>query len=253
MNITDTAKRNHDALFPSRVSTLAATDPELIEIFDNWAFHDVPAEIGPDLRTRLMLQLAAIIASQAVNEYRAMLGAALNVGVSPIEIKEIVYQALPYVGIARLYDFLGATNEILLSRGITLPLEGQSTTTEETRFDSGLAIQKKIFGEQIDAMYENSPKDQLHIQTFLSANCFGDFYTRDGLPLKMRELLTFAMLAAMGGCEPQLAGHVAGNLAIGNDRSVLVGAVTQLLPFIGYPRSLNALRLINAATQGHCD
>lgn len=253
MTITDTAKRNHEALFPTRVSTLTATDPELIEIFDNWAFHDVPAELGPDLRTRLMLQLAAIIASQAISAYRVMLGAALNVGVSPIEIKEIVYQALPYVGMARLYDFLGATNEVLLSQGITLPLEGQSTTTEESRFDSGLAVQKQIFGEQIDAMYENSPKDQLHIQTFLSANCFGDFYTRNGLPLKLRELLTFAMLAATGGCEPQLAGHIAGNLAIGNDRSVLIGTVTQLLPFIGYPRSLNALRLINAATQEHAD
>jgi 4-carboxymuconolactone decarboxylase len=154
MNITDTAQRNHDKLFPNDVSKLAVTDPELIEIFDNWAFDDVLVEDGPEIRTRLMLQLAAIIACQAVNEYRAMLGAALNVGVTPIEVKEIVYQALPYLGMARLFDFLGATNEVLLSRGIALPLEGQSTTSEETRFDKGLAVQKQIFGAQIDAMYE---------------------------------------------------------------------------------------------------
>jgi 4-carboxymuconolactone decarboxylase len=53
------------------------------------------------------------------------------------------------------------------------------------------------------------------------------------------------MLAAMGGCEPQLAGHVAGNVAVGNDRVVLVSTLTQLLPFIGYPRTLNALRVVN--------
>ncbi len=64
----------------------------------------------------------------------------------------------------------------------------------------------------------------------------------------MRELLTFSMLAALGGCEPQLAGHVAGNLAVGNDRRVLVGTITQLLPFIGYPRTLNALRVVNEGT-----
>jgi 4-carboxymuconolactone decarboxylase len=251
MTITDAAKRNHDALFPGHVSTLALTDPELIEIFDNWAFDDVLAEHGPDTRTRLMLQLAAIIACQAVNEYRAMLGAALTIGVTPIEVKEIVYQALPYVGMARLFDFLGATNDVLRSRGVELPLESQSTTTEETRFDKGLAVQKQIFGAQIDAMYEKSPKDQMHFQTFLSANCFGDYYTRTGLDLKTRELLTFAMLASLGGCEPQLAGHIAGNLAIGNDRQSLIGTLTQLLPFIGYPRSLNALRLINEATREH--
>ena len=56
------------------------------------------------------------------------------------------------------------------------------------------------------------------------------------------------MLAALGGCEPQLAGHVAANLAVGNDRRVLVGTITHLLPFIGYPRTLNALRVIDEGT-----
>jgi len=56
------------------------------------------------------------------------------------------------------------------------------------------------------------------------------------------------MLASLGGCEPQLAGHVAANLAVGNDRRMLIGTITQLLPFIGYPRTLNAIRVINAGT-----
>ncbi len=97
-------------------------------------------------------------------------------------------------------------------------------------------------------MRAESPKDQLHIQEFLSANCFGDYITRTGLDLRTRELLTLSMLASLGGCEPQLAGHVAANLAVGNDRRVLIGTITQLLPFIGYPRVLNAIRVINEGT-----
>ncbi len=54
-----------------------------------------------DVRLRLMVQLAALIACQAVNEYRVMLGAALNVGVTPVEAREILYQAVPYVGMAK--------------------------------------------------------------------------------------------------------------------------------------------------------
>ena len=96
-------------------------------------------------------------------------------------------------------------------------------------------------------MYAQSPKDQLHIQRFLSANCFGDYLTRRGLDLKTRELLTLSMLASLGGCEAQLAGHVKGSLAAGNDRKMLISVITQLLPFIGYPRALNALRVINEA------
>ena len=98
MAITEVAQRNHDQLFPDHASTLKVTDPELIEIFDNWAFDEVIEATGMDVRLRLMVQLAALIACQAVNEYRVMLGAALNVGVTPVEAREILYQALPYVG-----------------------------------------------------------------------------------------------------------------------------------------------------------
>ncbi|NOK22505.1 carboxymuconolactone decarboxylase family protein [Corallococcus carmarthensis] len=248
MAISDEAQRNHDALFPNHKSTLKETDPELIELFDNWAFGEVLQDETLDTRTRLMVQLAAMIACHAVNEYRVMLGGALNVGVTPLEVKEIVYQAVPYAGMARVFDFLHATNEVLRSRGIPLPLKGQSTTNPATRFDKGLEVQKRIFGDSIDQMYAKSPKDQLHLQKHLSANCFGDYYTRTGLDLKTRELLTFAMIASLGGCEPQLAGHVAGNLAVGNDRKVLVSTITHLLPFIGYPRTLNAIKVINEGT-----
>jgi 4-carboxymuconolactone decarboxylase len=245
MPISEEAQRNHDALFPNHDSTLKVTDPELIEIFDNWAFGEVLRDGPLDARTRLMVQLAALIACQTMNEYRVMLGGALEVGVTPVEVKEIVYQAVPYVGMAKVFDFLHVTNEVLRSRGIELPLEGQSTTGPETRFDRGLEVQRRILGDRIDEMHAQSPKDELHIHSFLTANCFGDYYTRTGLDLKTRELLTFSMLASLGGCEPQLAGHVAANVAVGNNRRVLLGTITQLLPFIGYPRTLNAIRVIN--------
>lgn len=243
------ARRNHDALFPGHVSTLAMTDPELIETFDNFAFDEVLRHGNLDARTRLMVQLAAMIASQTLREYRVMLGAALTVGVTPIEIKEIVYQAVPYVGMAKVFDFLHATNDVLTERGVKLPLPGQSTTTPENRAEQGLALQKEIIGSDAVAhLYATAPDDQLHIQRYLSAHCFGDHYTRTGVDVPTRELLTFSMLAALGGCEAQVKGHVAANLNVGNDRAKLIDVVTQLLPFIGYPRTLNVLRVVNEAT-----
>jgi 4-carboxymuconolactone decarboxylase len=244
MAITDAAHKNHEELFPNHKSQLKASDPELIEIFDNFAFDDVIAQSKLDTKTRLILILAAIIGSQAANEYKVMLGAALNVGITPIEIKEILYQSVAYVGMARAFDFLHATNEVLTSRGHRLPLTPQSTTGAETRYEKGLAAQKAIFGKMIDDMYDKSPKDQLHIQRFLSANCFGDFYTRTGLDTKIRELVTLSILIAMGA-DAQVKGHVRGNLNVGNDRNVLIDVITQLLPWVGYPRTLNALNAVN--------
>ena len=245
MSISETANKNHEALFPNRKSELAQTDLELIEVFDNFAFDEVLAYGNLEPRTRLMVILASMIACQAVAEYKVMLGGALNVGVTPVEVKEIVYQAVPYVGMAKVYDFLYATNEILESRGIKLPVEGQSTTTPETRFEKGYAVQKAILGDRLEKMYADSPANQIHIQKYLSANCFGDYVARSGIDLKTRELLTFSMLLALGGCEPQLKGHIQGNLTVGNDKERLLSVVTQLLPYVGYPRTLNAIRCIN--------
>ena len=43
---------------------------------------------------------------------------------------------------------------------------------------------------------------------------------------------------AQGGCEPQLIAHSKGNMNLGNDKDFLIKVVSQCLPYIGYPRSL---------------
>jgi 4-carboxymuconolactone decarboxylase len=137
---------------------------------------------------------------------------------------------------------------VLTERGVELPLKGQSTTMRETRLEKGLVVQKQIVGEgAVDAMYANATTDEKHIQRYLSANCFGDYLTRGGIDLKTRELLTFSMLVALGGCDAQVKGHVVANLNVGNDRGLLLAVLTRLLPFIGYPRTLNGLRVLNDA------
>lgn len=245
MSISETAHRNHEELWPDYKSKAKATDPELIEVFDNFAFDEVIAHDTMDVKTRVLMILASNIGSQALTEFRMMANAALNVGATPVEIKEIVYQAVPYVGIAKVIDFLYATNEIFRERGIALPLESQSTTTPGTRLEKGLAKQKEIFGDRIDNLYEGSPKDLLHIQHYLSANCFGDYVTRNGLDVKTREMVTLSFLIALGGTESQMRGHIRGNANVGNDRQTLINLMTQLLPYVGYPRTLNAISCLN--------
>ena len=223
---------------------LSATDPELDAIFGNFT-KEVQQYGNLDTKTRLMVTLASNIASQAQTEYRMMLESALNAGITPIEIKEILYQAVAYAGMAKVMDFVGITNEALLAHGVRLPLEGQAVVSAETRFDKGLALQKSIFGERIDQMHKNAPENQKHIQRYLSANCFGDYQTRGGLDVKTRELLTFSILVSLGGCESQVKGHIQGNVNVGNNKDTLLAVVTQLLPYIGYPRTLNAIACLN--------
>ena len=97
--------------------------------------------------------------------------------------------------------------------------------------------------------YKSGPEESRHINRWLAANCFGDYYTRKGLDLKQREMITFCFLAAQGGCEPQLISHTAANMRLGNEKAFLIKIVSQCLPYIGYPRTLNALRCVNDAAE----
>ena len=222
------------------------TDPEFMEIFHHFADEEVAGEAGQQLeeKTRYMVILATLLGCQGTEAFKMLLPRALAAGLSPVSVKEIVYQSADYLGFGRMLPFLRITNEILLARDIELPLAPQSTTTAETRLQKGIDTQVEIFGEQMREAWKNG-----HINRWLADNCFGDYYTRTGLTLAERELITFCFLAAQGGCEPQLTAHAQGNMNMGNDREFLIKVVSQCLPYIGYPRSLNAVACVEQAAK----
>lgn len=227
--------------------SLETTDPDFSELFSRFAGDEVIHEPGKTLdeRTRYMAVLAAVLGCQGRELFREILPQALDAGVTPVEVKEIVYQATAYLGIGRSYPFLNITNEVLEAHGVNLPLPGQATTTPEDRVQKGEDKQVELFGDSYRGAASRGPEESRHINRWLAGNCFGDYYTRKGLDNRQREMITFCFIAAQGGCEPQLAGHTAGNLGVGNDKQFLINVISQCMPYIGYPRTLNALRVIN--------
>lgn len=222
------------------------TDPEFVERFEHFAFEEVPKEDGQQLPpgTRYLAILATLIGCGGTDAFSEMLPKALESGVSPIIVKECVYQATDYLGYGRVLPFLKATNVVFEQIGIELPLPSQASTTMDDRLEKGVAAQVAIFGEGMNEAWKKS-----HINRWLAENCFGDYYTRNGLDLKQREMITFCFLMAQGGCEPQLIAHAKGNFNLGNDKDFLIRVVSQCLPYIGYPRSLNAITCISKAAE----
>ena len=236
-------------MFPGYRSAFLETDPEFIERFDNFAFDEVVTSDDLDDKTRFTAILSSLLGCQGIDEYRAMLPAALNSGVTPVEVKEIVYQSVAYLGIGRAFPFLKATNDVLLARAVKLPLAGQAGTTMENRLEAGEQAQIDIFGAGMRGFADTGRDTNGQVNKWLTDNCFGDWYIRGGLDYKQREMITFCFLAAQGGCEPQLTSHAAANMRVGNDREFLVKVVLQCVPYIGYPRALNALRCVNEAAK----
>src|SRR5574344_2319286 len=241
-------------IFAKTLSEFKETDPEFTEFFDNFALDEVIHQTNQginaiDEKTRIMSILATLLGCQGLDEFKIMLKAALNINIEAEEIKEIVYQAVAYLGIGRVYPFLKVTNEVFNEKKVVLPFDEQSTTTPLTRLEKGIQAQVDIFGEGMKEFYKSGPIETQHINRWLASNCFGDYYTRKGLDYKLRELITFCYISAQGGCEPQLTAHALANLKVGNSKHFLINIISSLIPYIGYPRSLNALSCLNNAVK----
>lgn len=249
MTITEQAKNYHEKMFPGYQSQFLQTDPEFIERFDNFAFDTVVKQDGLTEETRFMAILASLIGCGGIDEYQAMVPAALNFGVTPVIIKEIVYQAVAYLGIGRVLPFLKATNQIFNELKIALPLTGQATTKTTDSLAQGEVAQLAIFGDHMKDFAHQGPAETQHINQWLVENCFGDYYTRNGLDYPQRELITFCFLVAQGGCEPQLTSHAQANMRLGNNKTFLIGILSTLIPYLGYPRVLNGLNCVKVAAK----
>lgn len=249
MNRVENSQETYKQLFGESIPAAYAADPELQNILRHFIFGEIFDQWNLDDKQRELITLVVLAANQTLPQLRAHANAALNVGLTPVEIKEAIYQCAPYVGFPITLNALNVINEVFETENIALPLESQTQVTEETRFEKGLTVQTEIFGETIKKNREHAPSNQKHIQDYLSAFCFGDFYTRKGLDLKTRELLTLCLLSALGGAENQVNAHVRGNLNVGNDKNTLITAITHCLPYMGFPRTLNALSCINEVMQ----
>ncbi len=246
MNRIRSADQKYEQLFASKRRS-DPSDPELMNILQNFIFGEIFYIGDINDQTRELITVAALTAIQALPQLKAHINAALNVGDTPVEIRETIYQCAPFIGFPRTLNAIAVFNEVLREKGIKLPLENQATVTEENRFSAGEQIQQPLYGSEVKTAMRRLPEEYATaVPDILTNFCFGDFYTRKGLNLRQRELLSLVVLTATGA-EKQLKAHIIGNIKAGNDKSTLLAAMVQLVPYIGLPGAMTAINLIKNA------
>ena len=100
--------------FPGEAPAFVKTDPELAEVFGNFAFDEVQRYGKLDVKTRVLVTMASSLAQQAAATYEMTLRAALANGVAPVAVREVLYQAVPYVGMAKVVAYIALTNDFLM-------------------------------------------------------------------------------------------------------------------------------------------
>ena len=218
------------------------TDGEFMQILQRYIFGDLCYTGSLDNRVRELVTITVLATIQALPQLKAHLAACLNVGCTPVEIREVLYQCAPFIGFPRTLNAISAMNEVFQQNGIALPLPKQGTVTDQDRYEKGLAIQAPVYGTEIRDRYTWLPEpfDQA-VPRFLTEFGFGDFNTRAGLDQKTRELLTVIILASLGGAETQVRSHVYGALQAGSTREEVVCALVHASAYMGIPRLFNAL------------
>lgn len=231
-------------LYKGKAPEAIREDAELSTIIEKFIYADVANNVKLSVKEQALLRLVVLAANNTTDDYEKYVIGALNAGAKPEEIRETIFHTTPYIGFAKAKEAMEDMYEAFDKAGVRSPAAA-GTVTDATRYTDGFTVQSGIFGDGIAKGDAAAPADMKHIRRFLSANCFGDYYTRQVLDLKQRELITFTAIAALGGCEAQVKAHALGNLNVGNTRQNLIDAVTVALPFIGYPRTLNAMACID--------
>jgi 4-carboxymuconolactone decarboxylase len=239
------AEATYRRLFGPRDAEAPDNDPELMEILRGFIFGDIFGTGALDDRTRELVTVTVLACLQTLTQLRSHAGAALNVGVQPVEIREAIYQLAPFIGFPRTLTAVATINEVFQARDIELPLPAQGTVSDETRYQRGLAEQAPLYGDEIKDNLAGLPEPfNEALPKFLTEFCFGDFYTRGGLTLARRELLVLCALATIGDTSAQLGPHARACIEVGNSKATVIAALVHCFPYIGFPRAVAAIRAV---------
>ncbi len=112
---------------------------------------------------------------------------------------------------------------------------------QNDRYQRGLAklaeMDPQVAKRVTDSLADIAPDFARYVVEFP----FGDIFSRPGLDLRTRELVTVAALTAMGHAIPQLKGHIQLALQAGCTRQEITETIMQMSVYAGFPAALNGL------------
>lgn len=113
----------------------------------------------------------------------------------------------------------------------------------ESAAEAGRKVRDRVFGAPKPGAKPN-PTIELapDLRRIGDEVVFGQIWTRPGLELWHRSMITMAALMAMGGKEPQLKAHIKGGLNVGMTREQVIEVITHLAFYCGLPAANNAMK-----------
>lgn len=132
-------------------------DEEMLAILQKYIFGEIFVTGNLDIKQRELITVVSLSSMQTLPQLKSHINAALNVGNTPLEIREAIYLCAPFIGFPKTLNALSVLNEVFDERNIKTPLEHQTTIKEEERYSKGYEIQNPIYGDEIEKSLKGLP------------------------------------------------------------------------------------------------
>lgn len=250
MELTATEK-NHLKEMKQKFDLLK-TDQGFMTAFLNFAADEIIEKAGINERTRQIIIASGLVGSNSLDLYKQLLPTIMS-AVEPEVVKEILYQAVSYIGFQQVYPFLKFTNQYFEQHQVKESLENSENKNHEDRRQAGQDALVELFGDGSDQYPYNGSQFLQRMRELVTDNGFGDYYSRSTVPTADRELITFCLLEALGGVHDELVSHTETNLKLGSTPEFILSVILTNIPYLGYPRSWEAVHALQETMGNEAD
>lgn len=231
---------------PSILAALGEIAPDLARLAVSFVYGQIYSRAHLTMPDRQLITVAVLASlGNARPQLKFHIAGALNVGCKSTEIVELMLHLVIYAGFPVGLNGVFAAEEVFRERGMTaVPATPPASTINQprdARFRAGWDALTRIDGHagaQVIASLANIAPD---LGRFIIEFGFGEIYTRPGLSLIQRELITVGALAALGTAVPQLKVHMHGLLNVGGTYDQLVETLIHVAAYAGFPAAINAM------------
>jgi 4-carboxymuconolactone decarboxylase len=230
--------------FERVVRSLSETDAELAAYLVAHAYGTIWSRPGLSLADRELVVIAALASQGFLPQLKWHIGAALNLGVEPETLREVLIQVVPFAGWPAALNALGVMREAFAERNIPLadvPRPPASPLGREALRARGLERGGQVYADYAGIEQTLADYDP-ELAGYLTEHAYGQIYDRPGLDMRRRELIAVAMLTALQRL-PQLAGHLVGAHRVGCSALETKEVIVTLTLYVGWPAALNALEV----------
>ena len=219
--------------------------PDLKRIVDEALWGSVWTREGLDMERRCMITVAALTALGQMPLLRRNIERGLNLGVTPDQIVEVVFQMLFLVGIPSVESAMKLTKDIFEEQGIdyTPTYAYDTNRTVEELHQNGLRINDEEMGEPPLYPVDDPDSVEMQVQRFIEEYHWGAIHARPGLDPKTRALCSLSAMTVLGQYDRQIRRLIEGALHVGATPQEIMEVFFQLVFYGSYTNSRTAMRV----------